>query len=283
VTRDLLHTAFAARIERDTIHVAGPDAIEYLQGQLSQDVAAVAMGDSTWTLLLDPSGKVDAWLRVTRVGTEECVLDVDAGWGDTVVARLRRFLLRTKADIGDAQRMPCLAVRGVALPEPRAGLPIVWPTVVGYDQLGDSSVSPDGVVEVDRDGYELARIRSGVPANGRELTSATIPAEAGQWLITASVDFTKGCYTGQELVARINSRGGNVPRPIRGVVVEGIDAIADGIDVVADSVVGAITSSAPDRGAGVTVALAPVARAVVPGTAVTVDGRAAEVRNLPLQ
>ena len=51
---------------------------------------------------------------------------------------------------------------------------------------------------------------------GAELTEATIPAEAGQWLIDASVSFTKGCYTGQELVARIDSRGGNVPRPLRG-------------------------------------------------------------------
>ena len=55
------------------------------------------------------------------------------------------------------------------------------------------------------------------PAMGAELTDATIPAEAGQWLIDASVSFTKGCYTGQELVARIDSRGGNVPRPLRGL------------------------------------------------------------------
>src|SRR3546814_11977806 len=56
---------------------------------------------------------------------------------------------------------------------------------------------------------------------GSELTDATIPAEAGQWLIDASVSFTKGCYTGQELVARVDSRGGNVPRPVRGLVSDG--------------------------------------------------------------
>ena len=56
---------------------------------------------------------------------------------------------------------------------------------------------------------------------GAELTEDTIPAEAGQWLVDASVSFTKGCYTGQELVARIDSRGGNVPRPVRLFVVEG--------------------------------------------------------------
>src|SRR5690606_7561419 len=64
---------------------------------------------------------------------------------------------------------------------------------------------------------EALRIECGVPAMGAELTDATIPAEAGQWLIDASVSFSKGCYTGQELVARIDSRGGNVPRPVRGL------------------------------------------------------------------
>jgi folate-binding protein YgfZ len=276
--------SFAARIERDTIHVAGIDAVEYLQGQLSQDVVAIAVGDSAWSLLLDPSGKVDAWLRATRVGADEFVLDVDPGCGDTVVTRLRRFLLRTKADIGDAVRTPCTAVRGAPMPAPRAGLPIAWPSIDGYDLLGAGATVPAGLADVDATAYDLARINRGVPMNGRELTTATIPAEAGQWLIDASVSFSKGCYTGQELVARIDSRGGNVPRPIRGLVIDGTAAVAAGAEITAESgVVGAITSSAPDHDAGVTLALAPLARSVAPGTRVGVDDRSAEVSNFPLQ
>src|SRR2546430_3889477 len=84
---------------RDVVLVRGPDAESYLQGQLSQDIAALDVGGSAFSFLLQPQGKVDAWLRVTRLADDEFALDVDAGWGDAVVARLRRFLLRTKADI----------------------------------------------------------------------------------------------------------------------------------------------------------------------------------------
>ena len=109
-----------------------------------------------------------------------------------VLARLRRFLLRTKAEVRDAAAMPCLAVRGIPMAQPRAGLPIVWPSIDGYDQLGVNTSAPLGVGEAGPQAYEAARINNGVPANGTELTAATIPAEAGQWLIDASVDFTKG-------------------------------------------------------------------------------------------
>ena len=96
------------------------------------------------------------------------------------------------------------------------------------------------------DAYEAVRIECGVPAMGSELTERTIPAEAGQWVIDRSVSFTKGCYTGQELVARIDSRGGNVPRHLRGIVIDadpppvGGVVVADGVEVGTLTSVGAI-------------------------------------------
>ena len=63
---------------------------------------------------------------------------------------------------------------------------------------------------------------------GRELTEDTIPGEGGQRLIDLSVSFTKGCYTGQELVARIDSRGGNVPRPVRVLAADGEPGLVGG-------------------------------------------------------
>ncbi len=74
-----------AVVERDVVSVTGPDSGRYLQGQLSQEV--VAMGDeaSAWSLLLHPSGKVQAWLRVHRIGSDEYAVDVDPGHGATVV------------------------------------------------------------------------------------------------------------------------------------------------------------------------------------------------------
>ena len=125
--------------------------------------------------------------------------------------------------------------------------------------------------------YERYRIAHGVPAMGAELTGDTIPAEAGKWLIDASVSFTKGCYTGQELVARIDSRGGNVPRPVRLLVIEGEVPVVPGADVRVDGQpVGVVTSSTPPLSAGHPgLALAPLARSVAPGTIVevaTVEG-----------
>src|SRR3546814_19204784 len=71
----------------------------FLQGQLSQEIAGLAIGASAPSLLLQPTGKVDAWLRATRLADDEVLLDVELGHGEAIEARLRRFRLRTKADL----------------------------------------------------------------------------------------------------------------------------------------------------------------------------------------
>jgi folate-binding protein YgfZ len=125
------------------------------------------------------------------------------------------------------------------------------------------------------------RIACGVPALGRELTPDTIPAEAGQWLIDASVSFTKGCYTGQELVARIDSRGGRVPKPVRVVVVEGAASVGDEV-IVDGAVVGHLTSAIASADGTGTLALAPIARSVEPPAGAEVGGSTAQVLTPPL-
>jgi folate-binding protein YgfZ len=161
-----------------------------------------------------------------------------------------------------------------------------WPGVDGVDLLSEDELALAGVPLVDREALEALRIECGVPAMGAELTDATIPAEAGQWLIDASVSFTKGCYTGQELVARIDSRGGNVPRPVRGLLVDG-DPPRVGTEIELDGArVGVVTSAARSPGLG-GVALAVVNRAVEIGREVVlVDGDArtgATIAQLPLR
>lgn len=262
------------RITRDVVTVSGPDATTYLQGQLSQDVAALGVGDAAWSFVLQPQGKVATWMRVDRAGPETFRLDTDAGAGAGLVARLERFKLRTKADISLAADVPVLAVRGAEVLD---GVPCGWPGVVGSDVFDPDPAAlptdlPVDAVEVDAGAYEEQRIRAGVPAMGAEATEDTIPAELGQWVIDASVSFTKGCYTGQELVARIDSRGGNVPRHLRGLVGPGLAVGAvvsqDGKDV------GVVTSAADD------VALALLHRSVEVPVRVIVDG--AEVAAVPL-
>jgi tRNA-modifying protein YgfZ len=263
---------------RDVVRVAGPDAVAYLQGQLSQDIDALAIGSSARSFVLQPTGKVDAWARVTRTAADDVVLDVDGGNGDALAARLRRFLLRTKADV-DVLDWRAVAVRGPGATEAvPAGVgedalvaPAGWPGVDGVDLVGQAVEPPPGVPEVDASAYESLRIRSGVPRMGAELTGATIPAEAGRWVIEASVSFTKGCFTGQELVARIDSRGGHVPRQLRGLVADAEELPPVGAPVVVDGAeVGRVTSAALAPGTGRALALAYVGRAVTPPAAAEV-------------
>ena len=274
---DLRTTIGAVPIERDVVRVHGPEAIAYLQGQLSQDVEGLTVGTSAWSLLLQPTGKVDAWLRVTRTGDEEVRLDVDAGAGEAVLARLKRFKLRTKAEL-ELETWRGWAVRGPGAAG--AGWAAGWPGTEGYDVLGPDGVAAPEAVEADSGALEALRVASGVPAMGAELTEDTIPAEAGQWLIDASVSFTKGCYTGQELVARIDSRGGSGPRPIRGLRLTA-DAPAGASVVVDGKEVGTLTSVALSPTLG-PIALAALARSVEIGAEVLVDGQPATVTALPM-
>ena len=270
--------AGAVELPRDFVRAAGPDVNPFLQGQLSQDLAGLGVGQSTWALLLQPQGKVVAFLRVLRVGDEELVLETDAGFGDAVIERLTRFKLRVKADL-DPLAWRCLAVRGPRSHEVvPAGVVADWPGLPGSDLVGEAVSAPEGVPLCSMEAYEAVRIEAGIPVMGRELDENTIPEEAG--VVQRSVSFTKGCYTGQELVARIDSRGGNVPRRLRGVIL-GEGAVPAGATIEADGKeAGRITSVAWSPGLGSTVALAYVRRAVEPPAEVVVtwDGGSAPAR-----
>jgi tRNA-modifying protein YgfZ len=224
------------RVPRDFVRISGPDARPFLQGQLSQDIDTLEPGSTRLSFLLQPTGKVDAFVRVSCIAQEAYLLDVDAGWGDAVVDRLQRFKLRTVADIARVGGWQCIA------------------------ELHDGVVVEEIVDDIDIEGvpddleeYESLRIRSGMPAMGHEIDDTTIPASLGQSVIDAAVSFTKGCFTGQELVARIDSRGGSAPTKLvgyRGDAAPGDPVVIDGREV------GRITSAA--RG----VALALVRRDV---------------------
>jgi folate-binding protein YgfZ len=281
----------AAVVVREVVSVDGPDAGTYLQGQLSQDLTGLVPGSSTWSLLLQPTGKVEAWLRIHRVGDEAYLLDVDEGWGAAVTARLRRFLLRTRATVAEPEVRSALALRhaadfvalgvgGGVVDDPTwvAG-PVVGQGVAGIDRIAPAGVDATDAARADRvelvpaASLERHRIAHLVPAMGAELGPDTIPGEAGQWLIDASVSFTKGCYTGQELVARIDSRGNTVPRPIRLLELEADQAgFAAGDEVRhGGAPVGRVTSVAPELGPDLpALALAVVGRAVAPGERVEV-------------
>jgi folate-binding protein YgfZ len=258
--------AFA--LPRDFVRASGPDTVSFLQGQLSQDVNALVVGDSAFSLLLQPQGKMEALLRLTRVADDEVVLDTDAGWGAAVLERLDRFMLRTRCQL-EALDWRCVAVRGPAaggLPEPPPGVFRVLPEtpgVPGFDLLGAEAEVPHGVPQVGPEAYEALRIEAGVPRMGAEIDASTIPAAAG--IVERTASFTKGCYTGQELVARIDSRGSKVPRRLRGVVVATNVLPPAGAAVEVDGKeVGTLTSVGESLARRAPVALAYVRRDVEP-------------------
>ncbi|MGI9645326.1 MAG: YgfZ/GcvT domain-containing protein [Ilumatobacteraceae bacterium] len=205
---DTTSTAFVDNAQRDRVTVAGPDALRYLQSQLAQDIDGLAVGGDTWTLVLDPSGKVDALARVTRTADESFVLDTDPGFGEVLVARLARFKIRVEAEI----------------------------------ELD----AADGGPAAD---HEVERVAAGWPRMGAEIVPGeTIPATTG--LIDLAVSLTKGCYPGQELVERMDSRGADAPRLLR-VLDVGPDAeVGDPILDADGTEVGSLTSVAGGTGLG---------------------------------
>lgn len=288
--------AIVSRTTRDLVSVTGPEAITWLQGQLSQDIAGLTVDEVSWTFVLAPQGKVEGWGRIQRTGDDAVRIDVDAGAGDRWRTRLERFKLGTKADITVHTDVPILAVRGAL---PKDALPAAGPQPDGGDLLPATddpdpaagtwidarleALLADGVEQADENVLTAHRIRAGAPVWGAELDEDTIPATIGQWAIDASVSFTKGCYTGQELVARIDSRGGNVPRRLVAVTATDPGSTTAGSSIVVDGTDrGQVTSASTDDGGGL-IALAYLHRAVeVPATG-TIDGVEVDLRPLPVR
>ena len=158
---------------RDVVVIDGPDAATYLQSQASQDLRGMAVGDERWTFFLQPTGKVDVLARVKMAGDDRFEIDTDPGFGTMLEDRLNRFKIRVKATV----------------------------------EAVETSVANTEDHTVDEDG----RIAATWPKMGAEIVPGeSIPAEAG--LDDVAISFTKGCYPGQELVERMNSRGSTAPR-----------------------------------------------------------------------
>jgi folate-binding protein YgfZ len=199
----------------------------------------------------------------------------------------------------------CVALRGpgarlAVVGSPPLVLPVEWPGLTGVDLLGPAPAASSDWVD-DRatpcgdEPWEAVRIEAGVPVAGRDGVEGAIPAETG--LVDRTISFTKGCFTGQELVARLDARGSKVARRLCGVVIAGSEGDSrPGVGTVVltadgEHEVGRLTSVAWSPGLGAVVALALVHRRVeAPGPALLgPDGtprgasRPAEVRPLPLR
>jgi hypothetical protein len=202
---------FWVPIVRDVISVTGKDAATYLHSQLSQDVASMEAGDTRQSFLLEPTGKIVALLRVTRGGLDRFVLDMDPGVGDEVLARLNRFKIRVEADF-ELTTQTWRAIRQVGGTPIQGVVPAWRMDGSAVDVFARDAAMPESVPQGTAEEFERERIAAAWPVMGVDLTSEMIPAESG--VVDVAVSFVKGCYPGQELVERMDSRGSRAPRSL---------------------------------------------------------------------
>jgi folate-binding protein YgfZ len=257
--------------------VNGPDATSFLQSLVSQDLDPIAIDETASSMLLSPQGKLDVLFRITRVADDEWWLDTEADFGSRLAASLTRFRIRVKAEIEDrTDTSALLSVVGAVAPaaEGARALPARWGDAAGVDLVGDATAVAaardavdDSVARWSAEQLEAFRIEQGVPRLGTDLDEKTIPQEA--FLEADAVSFTKGCFLGQELVTRIDTRG-HVNRYLRRLAVEGDVVPPRGASIEADGKeVGTVTSSAAVPDDGRIVALGMVRREVEPPAGVT--------------
>lgn len=276
----------------ELIWVEGPDAVSFLQGIISQNVEAMRPGQVARSLLLTPKGKPVALLWVLR-GDHRVGLVTDAGFGVTVAETLSFYRIRVKAEIRSDERN-LIEVWGPGAPARFA--------VSGWRDDGELTFAelpltgsgrvltagPVDVADLPLAGMIAAttvRIEAGEPVMGRDVDSSAIPHETG--LVEDAVDLGKGCFLGYELVERVQSRGSNTPRSLRGVVMTTNLLPPEGATVwYQDAEVGTLSSVGESLRMRAPVGLATVKRVVDPGAAVEVrfDGGSAPavIEELPL-
>jgi tRNA-modifying protein YgfZ len=251
-------TLQAAARPRAYVSVNGPDAAAYLNRMVSNEVEELAVGASCEALLLTPKARVVAPLVVVRRGPDDFLLLTEPEAGERLARELlrARFAATCAIEVEEHRSVVVLGAaedlasnrHKLAVQNRDYGVPAV--------ELLDTGV-PEGAEPITEQELERRRIRARTPRLGRELDDRVMPAEAG--LEERAISFTKGCYPGQEPVARLHHRG-HPNRSLRLLAIAGADLPAYDAELTLDGkLVGRVTSAAPDPEHGV-VALAYVRR-----------------------
>jgi tRNA-modifying protein YgfZ len=283
------------RSKRGMLMVRGADAAEFLQGQLTNDIEALEPGSGCYAALLDRKGHMQADMRVLRLSTGDLWLDTEAEAFGAVERHLRMYSIGREAEIDDASgEWAMLSVIGPAASEASGAGPltgehaqreysrdgvqiIAVATELGLDlmtraqQAGElkTLLTSADAVDVTEAAAEILRVESGRPRFGREMTTATIPQEAG--IDARAVSFTKGCYIGQETVARLHYKG-KPNRHLRGLRLE--STVVDGEEIrLGDRAVGQVGTAVLSPAHG-PIALAIVRREAEPGARVEIGDAA---------
>jgi tRNA-modifying protein YgfZ len=277
--RALREEAGYLRRERGMIAVRGQDAAEYLQGQLTNDIEALGAGQGCYAALLDRKGHLESDIRVLCLHDADLLLDLEPAPSAAVLKHLRTYSIGREVETEDVtERWTLVSVIG-----PRAA------ELTGFDGLGpehaqryrewdgtevlavatdtgadlivradqrdalEGLLSGAGAAPVSEEAAEIVRIESGRPRFGFDMGPESMPAEAG--IVERAVDFEKGCYIGQEPVARLHYRG-KPNRTLRGLRLSALSPPGETLRL-GDKEVGTLGSTC------LSPALGPIALAIV--------------------
>ena len=247
-------TPAAARRPRAYVRVQGPDAVDYLNRMLSNDVPEAGSVDA---LLLTPKARVIAPVLVWRRGPDDVLLLTEPELGETLRAQLSRMRFAARCEIEPEEHTSTIVLGdGDGIPNRDYGRPAV--------ETLDAGIEPT----LAEDELERLRIEAGTPRFGREIDDRVLPAEAG--LDERAISFSKGCYPGQEPIARQHYRG-KVNRKLRVVEVEGDPPAPETPVVWGEKEVGRVTSAVSG------LALAYVRTEVPDDATLDIDGRPARL------
>lgn len=289
-------TAIVELGDREVLTVTGPDRLSWLDSLTSQRLADLAPGESAETLLLDPSGRIEYAIRVLDDG-ETAWLLLDAGAGSALHAFLERMRFMLRVEVADRSAdfgtVGSLGAEVPSVAEPH-GIPLIWHDpwravvegghqyaagehpAAGWDYT-ESLVERSRLDELDAVpaagtlALEALRIAAWRPRAATEVDATTIPHEL-DWLRSA-VHLTKGCYRGQETVAKVHNLG-HPPRRLVMLHLDGSDGVLPGAGAtvrLGDRDVGRVTAAALHHELG-PVALAVVKRSADAAATLIVEG-----------
>jgi folate-binding protein YgfZ len=291
------------RSERGKLSIGGEEAAEYLQGQLTNEIEALAPGEGCYAALLDRKGHMQADMRVLRLADAEIWVDTEAEALERVRRHLETYKVGRDVTVEDLTKERAILsligpgsgpTAGMAGPaEHRCeetsvqgirclllGTPDGLDLIVGAEHATPlrQALRDAGAAEVSEEAVEILRIEAGIPRFGAEMDAGTMPAEAG--IVERAVSFEKGCYIGQETVARLHYRG-KPNRQLRGLLLDA--PIAPGASLrLGEKEVGRVGSScvSPVHGP---IGLAILRREAAPGDRLATgeDGVTARVVDLP--
>jgi folate-binding protein YgfZ len=295
------------------LEILGADRLRFLNAYVTCDVKGLAPGEGAYGFFTSPQGRILSDV-VVLAHEDRLWLQVSAGQEETIAGHLKKYILADRVEVRGLEDMMPLSLVGpraaealgeAELPPPgdwrhlrsrvhgtevelqRAGRLGVeawtlWVSASIAGPLAEQLLGVPGVEPVGSEALEILRVEAGLPRFGRDFGPDNFPQETGAE--EAAVSYTKGCYLGQEVVARIHYRGG-VQKVLRGLVFEGGQAPRPGTPLLFEGREAGVATTVVDSIAlGRPVGLAILhRRAAAPGTRLELsEGGTAEVRELPL-